>query len=93
LAPRYGEKVHKMSRGEEGTYDELFSYACPKFITAALPNYDNPAVNTNQEAYRLQLRLFMSHLHQQRHLPTLNQLLKLYTVTACQHVHAWSLDR
>lgn len=38
------------------------------------------ATNTNQEAYRLQLKMFLALLHQQRHLPSLKQLLKLYTV-------------
>ena len=27
---RYGEKMHKMVRGDDNVYDELFSYACPK---------------------------------------------------------------
>ena len=31
-----------MVLGDAGVYDELFSYACPKFITAAPPNYDAP---------------------------------------------------
>lgn len=39
------------------------------------------ATNTNQEAYRLQLKMFLALLHQQRHLPSLKQLLKLYTVS------------
>ena len=52
----------------------------PQFITAAAPNYDAPSVNTNQEAYRLQLKMFLALLGQQRHLPALKQLLHLYTV-------------
>lgn len=31
-----------MVLGDAGVFDELFSYACPKFITAAPPNYDAP---------------------------------------------------
>ena len=48
LRDKYGDKMLKMQRGSEGTYDELFSYACPKFITTAPPNYDSPSANTNQ---------------------------------------------
>jgi hypothetical protein len=32
-----------------------------------------------QEAYRLQLRCFLGLIQEQRHLPSLKQLLKLYT--------------
>ena len=37
-----------MMRGIDSTYEELFAYACPKFITAAPPNLDAPGSNTNQ---------------------------------------------
>ena len=47
-ARRYGEKMGKMVRGSEATYEELFSYACPKFVTCAPPNLDAPTANTNQ---------------------------------------------
>ncbi|EDQ99844.1 uncharacterized protein LACBIDRAFT_334691 [Laccaria bicolor S238N-H82] len=42
---RYGEQYAKMIRGGEEAlpaYEELFLYACPKFITANPPPYDNP---------------------------------------------------
>ena len=45
---RYGEKMGKMVRGSEATYEELFSYACPKFVTCAPPNLEAPSTNTNQ---------------------------------------------
>ena len=40
----------RMVRGIDSTYEELFAYACPKFITAAPPNLDAPSSNTNQVA-------------------------------------------
>jgi translation initiation factor 3 subunit L len=45
---RYNEKMQKMIRGMDSTYEELFAYACPKFVTASLPNLDMPGTNTNQ---------------------------------------------
>ena len=45
---RYGEKMGRMVRGVDSAYEELFAYACPKFITAAPPNLDAPTANTNQ---------------------------------------------
>jgi hypothetical protein len=38
-----------MFRGDEGLFDEAFMYGCPKFITAALPAYDNPSAAGPQE--------------------------------------------
>ncbi|KAG1765551.1 RNA polymerase I-associated factor PAF67-domain-containing protein [Suillus occidentalis] len=42
---RYGDQIGRMCRGEEGlsTFEELFLYACPKFICANSPPYDDPA--------------------------------------------------
>ncbi|KAJ7489442.1 eukaryotic translation initiation factor 3 subunit 6 [Mycena latifolia] len=43
---RYGEQFAKMARGQEDAipaFKELFLYACPKFINANAPPYDDPA--------------------------------------------------
>ncbi|KAG6376727.1 RNA polymerase I-associated factor PAF67-domain-containing protein [Boletus reticuloceps] len=40
---RYGDQLARMGRGEEGlsTFEEIFLYACPKFITANGPPYND----------------------------------------------------
>jgi hypothetical protein len=38
-----------MLRGEESAYDKLFSYGCPKFITASPPDWDNPSAGPAME--------------------------------------------
>jgi hypothetical protein len=48
LREKYAEKMLRMQHSDEAMFDELFSYACPKFITPAPPNYDEPLVNFNQ---------------------------------------------
>jgi translation initiation factor 3 subunit L len=48
LRERNSEKIAKMVRGDVPAYDELFSYACPKFITPAPPAFDNPSGNSSQ---------------------------------------------
>ena len=48
LSEKYGDKMGRMQRGEETVFDELFSFACPKFITPSLPDYDQPPVNYSQ---------------------------------------------
>ena len=30
IGRRYGEKISRLGRGDAGTADELFTYACPK---------------------------------------------------------------
>ncbi|KAH7926618.1 hypothetical protein BV22DRAFT_1194288, partial [Leucogyrophana mollusca] len=43
---KYGEQLGKMARGDEGlaAFEELFLYACPKFISANPPPYEDPAL-------------------------------------------------
>lgn len=51
LREKYGEKMLRMQRYDDeafGVYDELFSYACPKFITPSAPSFEEPLVNYNQ---------------------------------------------
>ena len=51
LREKYGEKMLRMQRYDDEAftlYDELFSYACPKFITPSAPSYVEPFVNYNQ---------------------------------------------
>jgi translation initiation factor 3 subunit L len=68
---------------EEPVFEELFSFACPKFIIPARLTYDDdtPSVpgGYHQEALRLQLKLFMNELRQQFQLPTIRSYLKLYS--------------
>ncbi|XP_031474258.1 uncharacterized protein LOC116246492 [Nymphaea colorata] len=83
LREKYGEKMARMQRYDDdeayALYDELFSYACPKFITPSVPNYEEPLVNYNQDAYRLQLKLFLYEVKQQQLLSGVRSFLKLYT--------------
>lgn len=86
---RYGEQVAKMAQGEEGlsAFEELFLYACPKFISANPPPYhdasllgpylENPSPIVEQAQH--QLSLFMSDVRNQLAIPTLRSFLRLYT--------------
>eukprot|EP00262_Sarcandra_glabra_P018339 TRINITY_DN652_c1_g1_i1.p1 TRINITY_DN652_c1_g1~~TRINITY_DN652_c1_g1_i1.p1 ORF type:complete len:524 (+),score=70.18 TRINITY_DN652_c1_g1_i1:144-1715(+) len=79
---KYGEKMARMQRYDDeayALYDELFSYACPKFITPSAPIYDEPIVNYNQDAYRLQLKMFLYEVKQQQLLSGVRSFLKLYS--------------
>jgi hypothetical protein len=60
LREKYNDKMAKMASGDLGLYDELFAYACPKFITPCPPSFDGGDVI--QEAFRLQLDLFLQEV-------------------------------
>lgn len=84
---RFGEQVGKMSRGEEGipAFEELFTYACPKFVSANPPPYEDadalaayleePHVDPAQR----HLKNFINDVRAQLSVPTLRSFLKLYT--------------
>ncbi|KAF9813475.1 hypothetical protein IEO21_05582 [Rhodonia placenta] len=84
---RYGEQFTKMSRGEEGipAFEELFLYACPKFISANPPPYEDPELRAAYieeppvEPAQRHLGLFLSEVRAQAPVPTLRSFLKLYT--------------
>ncbi|KAG1330369.1 eukaryotic translation initiation factor 3 subunit L [Cocos nucifera] len=82
LKDKYSEKMLKMQRYDDeayAVYDELFSYACPKFITPSAPILEEPLTNYNQDAYRLQLKLFLYEVKQQQLLAGVRSFLKLYS--------------
>jgi len=82
LRDKFGDRMPRMQSNnvDMSAYEELFSFACPKFISPSPPDYDDLPPNYNpQEAYRLQLRLFKAEVQQQRLLPTIRSFLKLYT--------------
>ncbi|KAJ9546777.1 hypothetical protein OSB04_019320 [Centaurea solstitialis] len=87
LREKYGEKMLRMQRYDDESfalYDELFSYACPKFITPSAPSYEEPLVNYNQDAYRLQLKLFLYEVKQQQQLSVVRTFLKVYSTISLE---------
>ncbi|VDC03799.1 unnamed protein product [Peniophora sp. CBMAI 1063] len=84
---RYGEQLGKMGRGEEGmpAFEELFTYACPKFIAANPPPYEDPDAlaayveDSPQEPAPRHLALFLADVRAHAAVPTMRSFLKLYT--------------
>ncbi|KAG0454651.1 hypothetical protein HPP92_023943 [Vanilla planifolia] len=78
LKEKYNDKMLKMQRYDEEAYavfDELFSYACPKFITPSVPALGSPS----QTSIRLQLKLFLYEVKQQQLLGGVRSFMKLYS--------------
>jgi len=77
LRDKYADKIARMQRGESSAFEDVFSYACPKFILPCAPNYDQP-MNYNQDAFQVQVRVFSQEVEQQLQMPTIRSYLKLY---------------
>ena len=66
-------------------YEELFLYACPKFIAANPPPFEDPqalasyAEEPPVEPAQHHLQLFLADVRSQSCVPTLRSFLKLYT--------------
>jgi RNA polymerase I-associated factor PAF67 len=86
---RYGEKRQRMVLGDAGVFDELFSYACPKFITAAPPNYDAP-VSVPATDLKARCRPICRH---HRGGPLIVSELGLLILRSCFAGHAPSITR
>lgn len=79
LREKYGDKMLRMQKGDPQVYEELFSYACPKFLSPVVPNYDNVHPNYHKEPFLQQLKVFADEVQQQAQLSTIRSFLKLYT--------------
>jgi len=79
IREKHGEKQARLGRGEDLCFEELFNYACPKFISAATPDMDNLEKFVVGEGHQRQLHLFLSEVKQQHFLPTIASYMKLYT--------------
>ena len=78
LMENFADKVQAMRRGNIHVYDELFSAGCPRFITTNPPDTSRD-LDTNQESYQNQLRLFVEDVKQNTSLPDLLQYMHLYS--------------
>ncbi|TPX30120.1 hypothetical protein SmJEL517_g06244 [Synchytrium microbalum] len=81
MREKRGEDLTKMQRNEESAmavFEELFNFACPKFVSPVAPSYDVPT-NSAQLPTQLQTRIFLSEVRQQLSISTIRSYLKLYT--------------
>lgn len=79
IREKHGDKQAKLARGDDLCFEELFSYACPKFVTGAPPDFDAVENFKANEAHERQLHLFLQEVKQQQFLPKIGAYMKLYT--------------
>lgn len=81
---KHAGNLSKIESGEEG-YEELFVFACPKFINPAVPNYEQalkagaPTMPYGQDTYKLQVHHFMNEMAAQQTLRKMRSYMCLYT--------------
>jgi len=79
IREKHADKQMRLQQGVEACFEDLFSYACPKFVAASMPELDGPADFNANEAHQRQLHLFLQEVKQQQALPTIGSYMKLYT--------------
>jgi len=79
IKDKFAEKQNRLQRGEELCFEELFSFACPKFVSAAAPDFDNIEGFNSNEALQRQLKLYLGEVKQNLFLPKIGAYMKLYT--------------
>jgi len=81
---KHANNLSKIEAGEEG-YEDLFIFACPKFVNPAVPDYSQalkpgcPAVPYGQDAYKLQVQHFMNEMSAHTSLRKMRSYMSLYT--------------
>uniref|UniRef100_A0A672NYQ5 Eukaryotic translation initiation factor 3 subunit L n=1 Tax=Sinocyclocheilus grahami TaxID=75366 RepID=A0A672NYQ5_SINGR len=79
LREKYGDKMLRMQKGDLQVFEELFSFACPKFLSPVVPNYDNVHPNYHKEPFQQQLKVSAEEVQQKAQLSTFRSFLKLYS--------------
>lgn len=80
LREKYGEDLNRMQRGGPealSLFEDLFTKACPKFISPTLPDFDNPEINVDPVNHHLSI--FMDEVKNNMMSPTVKSYLKLYS--------------
>ncbi|KAK2549866.1 Eukaryotic translation initiation factor 3 subunit L [Acropora cervicornis] len=73
LRERCSDRIQRLQRGDLQTFEEGFSYACPKFISPVPPNFDAPPANFSREPFNLQVKVFLNEVSQQSLIPVIRR--------------------
>mmetsp|Transcript_17638 Transcript_17638/g.24813 ORF Transcript_17638/g.24813 Transcript_17638/m.24813 type:complete len:614 (-) Transcript_17638:396-2237(-) len=78
IRDKHGSTLSKIDAGEEG-YEDLFMFACPKFVLPAIPDYSKPSTPQKDNAYKQQVTKFQNEMMSQHTTRKLRSYMKLYT--------------
>jgi translation initiation factor 3 subunit L len=72
LRDKLSEKMTRMARGEEAAFEELYTYAVPRFVIT-------DPTSSQEEPYKYQLRMFLEEVRLEKPLVMIRQVLQLYS--------------
>jgi len=73
------DKLNRLQDGDTKTFEEVFNFACPKYVSPTQPPIVPPYVNTHLEPTNRQWKVFEDELEIQAKIPGTRRYLKLYT--------------
>uniref|UniRef100_A0A0G4HRD1 Eukaryotic translation initiation factor 3 subunit L n=1 Tax=Chromera velia CCMP2878 TaxID=1169474 RepID=A0A0G4HRD1_9ALVE len=79
------EKMERMRRDDESTYQDVFSFACPKFILVTLPDDEalqEPEKLNPNAAVHAHIRTFLQEMKQMKLIANFRSYAKLYNSIA-----------
>ncbi|KAL5473116.1 hypothetical protein EMCRGX_G027562 [Ephydatia muelleri] len=79
LKERFGERMAKLQKGDLKTFEDLFLFSCPKFISPVPPDYESLPDNYDKEPTTFQCNVFIAEIEPQLILPVIRSYLKFYT--------------
>merc|ERR1712072_1523886 len=79
MGDKHYEKQQKLQKGDQTTFEELFNYTCPKFISPTPPDWNAIETFNPNEAHQRQLSLFLQEVQQQQKFPEIRAYLRLYS--------------
>jgi translation initiation factor 3 subunit L len=74
---KWADKLRRLQNGDRNSFGEMFDFASPKFISAAVPDYGS-GVNVNIEAYIHMVAVFTAEVMQHVTFLKLRSFLGLY---------------
>jgi translation initiation factor 3 subunit L len=80
IKDKHYDKQQKLQKGDSNTFEELFNYTCPKFISPAPADWDSLDTFNPNEAHTRQLNLFLLEVQQQQKFPDIRAYMRLYSV-------------
>jgi translation initiation factor 3 subunit L len=82
IGMKWGEKLRRLYLGEISSFSDLFEIACPRFISAHTPDYDedtkSSTVAAYYEAHNNRINVFLGEIQQHLDCLKLRSYLKLY---------------
>jgi translation initiation factor 3 subunit L len=80
LRDKHSDHLARLRKGDAAAFEELFSQACPKFVSASSPPLNEAGANNlHLEPLRYQQSVFLAEVRQQAKIPVIRSYLKLYS--------------